>query len=232
MPTVVERGSVDCKPIGNAHRVNKATTRPDTVACGVCAANYELRRTVDTLGCVRYIPPLHKCPVERVWDWRTSRRIQHSATTGRGAVLVWWQRPLLFFLLVLWQAMRDRGTGPPEELSFPPDEAMRIEHTRTIDSHLTWGHGSWLGRAALPGRWWHVRSLILTVYVVVGVRSGGAFGICCSSAVPCTCSNSALAFGGSTEHPAAVVAPDSAAVPNHRSRSPRSDAAGPQMQCS
>jgi hypothetical protein len=42
VPTAVERGSVDCKPIGNAHRVNKATTRPGTVVCGVCASNYEL----------------------------------------------------------------------------------------------------------------------------------------------------------------------------------------------
>ena len=63
--------------------------------------------------------------------------------------------PLASFLLVLWQAMRDRGTGSPEELSFPPDEAMRNRAYTDHRSHLTWGHGPWLGRAALPGRWWH-----------------------------------------------------------------------------
>ena len=70
---------------------------------------------------------------------------------GSGCCLVWWQRPLLFFLLVLWQAMRDRGTEPPEELSFPPDDVMQKEHTRSIDYHLKWGHGPWLGRASLLG---------------------------------------------------------------------------------
>jgi hypothetical protein len=66
--------------------------------------------------------------------------------------------PLAIFLLVLWQAMRDRGTEPPEELSFPPDDVMQKEHTRSIDYHLKWGHGPWLGRALLPGQRWHVRS--------------------------------------------------------------------------
>lgn len=54
--------------------------------------------------------------------------------------------------------MRDRGTGPPEEFSFPPDDAMRLEHTQTIESHFKWGHGLWLGRAELPGLWWLVRT--------------------------------------------------------------------------
>lgn len=116
MSTPVERGSADCEPSGNAHRVTKATTRPDP------ETHRRWSRTVPVPSLVRghtaVRSPWLPDPGRRCWDWRTGRRAQPSVAPG-------WD---YCWMVATPSSACNAGRGAarsPEELSFPSDARAR-----------------------------------------------------------------------------------------------------------
>lgn len=101
MPTVVERGSVDCEPSGKAHRVTKATTRSGarTQRCPPRGA----------------VPRLARSALVGLANRQALPTFRH---TGSGLLLM-----VATPLCGVQSGVG--GDGSPEELSFPSDARAR-----------------------------------------------------------------------------------------------------------